>query len=126
MELKNPLLVPNKWLQRTSSQNQVLAELNLSKKPEIPQSGHQAGTGARILKCDAMVRDHACRKKATELLSTTELPFLRTIFFKEYIDKAFHLGILGQNLRLQHAHSSHLLRWELSEDTEGRIWPCLE
>lgn len=89
MELKNPLLVPNKWLQRTSSQNQVLAELNLSKKPEIPQSGHQAGTGARILKCDATVRDHACRKKATELLSTTELPFLRTIFLKSILIKHF-------------------------------------
>lgn len=44
MELKNPLLLPNKWLQRTSSQNQVLAvltvlKLNLSKKQKYPSQG---------------------------------------------------------------------------------------
>lgn len=37
--------------------------VSLNHTTEIPQLGHQAGTGAVILKCDATVRDHACTKK---------------------------------------------------------------
>lgn len=101
--------------------------VSLNHTTEIPQLGHQAGTGAVILKCDATVRDHACTKKLLNFhQELIYLYGLKANFFPSILLKHFIRALWTKIC----AHSRHATPTCFSgiwvNTSEGRIWPWLQ